>query len=180
VLPSPHLRKMGDVQSNNTRMVASMRDVLKTAFSRDRHLNTLPNGYEYEGNWATGEIKGKGVARFPTDGLTRATLQRASPDGFGKITLPDGGSLTRRMGTRRESLGQGIAQYANGVRYGKGSVRNANQPGKGVMHPPAAMSIKMGDWVDGVKQGVGQKITYPDGAFMMVKSSMATAMAPHA
>jgi len=76
------------------------------------------------------------------------------------------------MGSRPRSPVQAIAQYANGRAANEGSVSACQPPRKGVMQSPAAYEYQ-GDLVAAVKQGVG-KITYPDGALlMMVKSSMA-------
>jgi hypothetical protein len=53
---------------------------------------TLPNGYEYTGEWIAGEIKGRGVARFPNGSVYEGEFARGKPDGVGKIVFTDGGT----------------------------------------------------------------------------------------
>ena len=92
---------------------------------------TLPNGYEYSGEWVDGEIKGSGTARFPNGSIYEGSFAKGKPDGIGKITFADGGTYEGEW-QGGAIMGQGIAIYANGVRY-EGAFRNAKRHGKGVM-----------------------------------------------
>ena len=90
----------------------------------------LPNGYEYSGQWVDGEIRGRGVARFPNGSVYEGEFAKGKPEGLGKITLADGGTYEGEW-VAGVINGQGVAVYANGVRYEGGFVQGQHQ-GKGV------------------------------------------------
>lgn len=54
---------------------------------------TLPNGYQYSGEWVDGEVRGRGVARFPNGSVYEGEFAKGKPEGAGKITFADGGHL---------------------------------------------------------------------------------------
>ena len=45
---------------------------------------TLPNGYQYSGDWVDGEIRGNGIAHFPNEPAMKAVLSKASLKGLAK------------------------------------------------------------------------------------------------
>src|SRR6056297_1064558 len=95
---------------------------------------TLPNGYEYSGEWVDGEIRGQGVARFPNGSVYEGQFAKGKPEGVGKIVFADGGTYEGEWSDGKIT-GQGVAVYANGVRY-EGSFRNALHHGRGTMQSP--------------------------------------------
>ncbi len=121
---------------------------------------TLPNGYEYNGQWVNGEIRGIGIAKFPNGSVYKGNFIKGKPEGSGKIIFADGATYE---GTWLDGkiTGQGIAVYANGSRF-EGGFSEAMHHGQGVMTNSDGY-IYDGDWVNGVKEG-SAKITYPDGS----------------
>nr|WP_260075736.1 hypothetical protein [Phaeobacter inhibens] len=75
---------------------------------------TLPNGYEYTGDWVDGEVRGRGVARFPNGSVYEGEFAKGKPEGAGKITFADGGTYEGEWSDGVIN-GQGIAVYANGA-----------------------------------------------------------------
>ena len=92
---------------------------------------TLPNGYEYAGDWVEGEILGRGTARFPNGSIYEGEFAKGKPHGVGKITFSDGGTYEGNWEEGKIN-GRGIASYANGTTY-EGEFQNAMHHGKGVM-----------------------------------------------
>ena len=95
---------------------------------------TLPNGYEYKGEWVDGEISGTGVAHFPNGSVYEGTFAKGKPQGTGKIIFADGGTYEGEWDDGTIN-GSGVAVYSNGVRY-EGEFRTAQHHGKGTMHNP--------------------------------------------
>ena len=120
----------------------------------------LPNGYEYTGEWVAGEIRGKGVARFPNGSVYEGQFAAGKPEGTGKITYSNGGSYEGDW-TEGKMTGQGVARYPDGSVY-TGAFVDGKHHGQGVLEGAGGFRYE-GAWVDGVKEGKG-KITYADGA----------------
>ncbi len=120
---------------------------------------TLPNGYKYDGAWVDGEIRGKGVARYPDGSVYEGSFENGAPHGFGKIAFADGGTyegdwIDGKIG------GRGVMLYPNGTRY-EGGFRNLQHHGKGVMKDAEGYEYS-GGWIDGVQEGHAV-ITYGNG-----------------
>ncbi|MFT6652426.1 MAG: hypothetical protein ACJAX2_002291, partial [Celeribacter sp.] len=77
---------------------------------------SLPNGFEYTGDWVMGEIKGQGVARYPDGAVYEGAFEQGKQHGFGKITYADGGTYE---GDWENGIitGSGAAHYASGITY---------------------------------------------------------------
>jgi len=121
---------------------------------------TLPNGYEYTGEWVNGEIRGQGVARFPNGSVYEGEFAKGQPNGIGKIVFTDGGTYEGGW-VDGKITGTGIALYANGARY-EGEFLNAVHHGRGLIQY-AGGAVYDGEWAKGVVEGEG-KLTYADGA----------------
>ena len=100
---------------------------------------TLPNGYEYVGDWVEGEIRGKGVARFPNGSVYEGEFTKGKPNGIGKIVFTDGGTYEGSWEDGKIT-GQGLAIYANGVRY-EGGFLKRHAPWQGPDGKPRRLSL---------------------------------------
>ncbi len=85
---------------------------------------TLPNGFEYSGEWVGGEIKGLGRARYPNGSVYEGEFTKGLPNGRGKITFADGGSYEGKWQSGKRT-GEGVARYANGAVY-TGTFKDGN------------------------------------------------------
>lgn len=121
---------------------------------------TLPNGYEYTGDWVAGQINGTGRAKFPDGSVYVGTFAKGKPHGQGQITFADGGIYKGAWQDGKIS-GQGQAAYADGSTY-VGGFREAQNHGKGRLTRSDGY-VYDGDWIDGKATGSAD-IKYADGA----------------
>jgi hypothetical protein len=135
------------------RRVAASSVLLGTTF-------TLPDGFEYTGDWVEGQITGEGVARYPNGSVYEGAFLEGRPHGQGRMVFADGSTYEGEW-EEGAITGTGRREFATEVVY-EGEFLDGQPHGQGRMERPGGL-IYEGEWVHGQREGRGT-ITYPDGS----------------